>query len=70
MRDKITLVCYTIIGFTFLLLLLLLLQLIVLFKVDIRRLHSDDGLVQEAEGFFYVFGLHLRGTSEGKIMVY
>lgn len=68
-NSNATLVCYTI-GFTFLLLRLLLLQFIVLFKVNIWRLHSDDGFVQEAESFFYMFGLHLRGTLEGKIMVY
>lgn len=70
-NSNATLVCFTIIGFTFLLLLLLLLlQFIVLFQVDIGRLHSDDGFVQEAEGFFYMFGLHLWGTSQGKIMVH
>lgn len=49
-------------------LLLLLLQLVVLLQVDVRRLHSDDGLVEETEGFLHVFGLHLE-TGRGNMSV-
>lgn len=49
------------------LLLLLLLQLLVLLQVDVRRLHSDDGLVEQAEGFLHVFRLHLKTGNKANI---
>lgn len=51
--------CITVCYDTFFLLLLLLLKFILLLQVDVRRLHSDYGFVQKAEGFLYMFGLHL-----------
>lgn len=42
-----------------LLLLLFLLHFLLLIQVDVGRLHPDDGFVQEAESFLYMFGLHL-----------
>lgn len=56
--------------FTILLLLRLLLHFILLVQVDVGRLHSDDGFVQEAEGLLHVFGLHLKETERTKIKTF
>lgn len=49
---------------TFFLLLLLFLNFILLFQVDVWRLHSDDRFVQKTEGFLHVFGLNLEAWDE------
>lgn len=51
---------------TILLLLLLLLHFVLLLQVNVGRLHSDDGFVQETEGFLHMFGLHLKEMEKGK----
>lgn len=48
------------------LLLLLLLHFVLLLQVNVGRLHSDDGFVQETEGFLHMFGLHLKEMEKGK----
>lgn len=47
-------------------LLLLLLHFVLLLQVNVGRLHSDDGFVQETEGFLHMFGLHLKEMEKGK----
>lgn len=49
---------------TFFLLLLLFLHFILLFQVDVWRLHSDDRFVQKTERFLHVFGLNLETWDE------
>lgn len=57
-------VCEMCICTVLLLLLLHLLQFVLLLQVDVGRLHSDDGFVQEAEGFLHMFGLHLKANRQ------
>ncbi|KAF3858565.1 hypothetical protein F7725_011766 [Dissostichus mawsoni] len=50
------------------LLLLLFLQVVILPQVDVGRLHSDDGFVQQTEGFLHVSKSFLAPTSSQQCM--
>lgn len=53
-----------------LLLLIFLLKFLLLIQVNVRRLHPNDGFVQEAESFLYMFWLHLRAKKENLIVLH
>lgn len=40
--------------------------LLLLFKVDVRGIHTDDGFVQQTERFLNMFRLYLRTISIGE----